>query len=295
MKKLFTILGLIAGALAGFVAAILIINLVSNLSSEEAEETEEVIEATEVREHKINLSDYDTNIALTEEGEYQLSGEFSHLIKIGVPADKDAEIKPQITLFLNDVDINSKTTAIKNIYPSDLVLIIPSHTKNTIVSTGDTAIDTVGHLAIDGQGTLTVWNQQTEGRGVALSASNMGIYGGEVTLIGGKTETGAGVSTKDRYWIKGGDVTILGTDMLESPADNDATLPDIKPRSANFSLKETYPADSVIKVFNNKGARVAAYTAPTDFRTVIVSNNLITPGEYTLYIDNVEVKTAEVQ
>lgn len=294
MKKLFTILGLIAGALAGFVAAILIINLVSTLNTEESEE-EEVIEATEVKDHEINLDNYDTNIAITEEGEYRLSGNFSHLIKIDIPTDKNAEDRPLVTLSLNNVNITSDTTAIKNLYANDLVLLSPTNTENVITSTGDTAIDTAGLLSIDGRGTLTVWNQQTEGRGVAIVAQKLGIYNGEIILIGGATETGAGVSTEEHYWIKDGDVTILGTDMLESPVDNDATLPDIKPRSASFSLKEIYPADSVVRVINGRGARVATYTAPADFRTVIVSNDLITPGEYTLYIDNVEVKTVEVQ
>ncbi|MBR2997082.1 carbohydrate-binding domain-containing protein [Candidatus Saccharibacteria bacterium] len=295
MKKLFIILGLITGALAGFVAAILIINLVSNFSSEEAEDSEETIEATEVREHEINLSDYDTNIAITEEGEYQLYGDFSHIIKIDIPIDFEITEKPQVVLSLNDVNIISETAAIKNVRTNDLTLSMPPKTENNIISTGDVAIETAGYLAIEGQGALTVWNQQTEGRGVAVLANNMGIYGGEITLIGGTTETGAGASTKDRYWIKDGDVTILGTDMLEPPVDNDATLSDIKPRSASFSLKEIYPAGSAIKVLNGRGARVATYTAPADFRTIIVSNHLIVPGEYTLYIDNAKVKTVEVQ
>ncbi len=297
MKKLFIVLGMIAGAAVGFGAALLIINLINlaNTTDEDSTESIEFIEATVVNEHEINLSDYDTNIALTEAGEYLLTGEFSHLIKIDIPTDKDAEEKPQVVLKLNNVNIDSETTAIKNPYFSDLFLITLPNTTNTIISTSDTVIDTVGHIAIDGEGVLTVWNQQTSGRGVAVSANNMGIYGGENIFIGGATATGAGISTTDRYWIDGGDVTILGTDMLEAPVDNDANRPDTKPRSASFSLQQIYPAGSVIRVLNSKGVKVATYTAPANFRTVIVSNDFITSGEYTLYIDNDEVKTTEVK
>lgn len=299
MKKLFIILGAIAGVVVGFGITLLIIFIINTInnstSTENIEDARELVEATEVREHEIDLNNYDTNIALVEEGEYQLYGDFSHLIQINIPTGQDAEDKPQVTLFLNDVNITSDTTAIDNIYYNDLIINAPLGTNNTITSVGDTVINTVGHLAIDGQGILTVWNQQTAGLGVAVVANNIGIYGGEIVLIGGATDTSAGVSTKDRYWIKGGDVTILGTDMLESPVSNDANLPDITPRSASFSLKQTYPANSKIKVLNSKGARVATYTAPAEFRTVIVSNNLITPGEYTLYVDDTKIKTTEVE
>lgn len=297
MKKLFIVLGMVAGAIAGFGAAILIINLINLANtSEDSTDSTEFIEATTVNEHEINLSDYDTNIALTEAGEYLLTGEFSHLIKIDIPTDKDAEEKPQVVLKLNNVNINSSTTAIKNIYTNTLFIVTMPKTTNTIISTGDTVVDTTGHLAIDGDGALTVWNQQTIGRGVAVSANNLGVYGdGENIFIGGATATGAGISTTDRYWIDGGDVTILGTDMLEAPVDNDANRPDTKPRSASFSLQQVYPTGSVIKVLNSKGVKVATYTAPANFRTVIVSNDFITSGEYTLYIDNDEVKTAEVK
>ncbi|MDO4527032.1 MAG: carbohydrate-binding domain-containing protein, partial [Candidatus Saccharibacteria bacterium] len=228
MKKLFIVLGMVAGAIAGFGAAILIINLINLANtSEDSTDSTEFIEATTVNEHEINLSDYDTNIALTEAGEYLLTGEFSHLIKIDIPTDKDAEEKPQVVLKLNNVNINSSTTAIKNIYTNTLFIVTMPKTTNTIISTGDTVVDTMGHLAIDGDGALTVWNQQTIGRGVAVSANNLGVYGdGENIFIGGATTTGAGISTTDRYWIDGGDVTILGTDMLEAPVDNDANRPD---------------------------------------------------------------------
>ena len=296
MKKLFIVLGMIAGVVVGFGLAILIINLINTANINDSDEPAEVIEATEVREHEINLSNYNTNIALTEAGEYQLYGDFTHLIKIDLPTEEDTEAKLQVTLFLNNVNIASDTTALKSIHPSDITLITPIKTVNTITSTADTVIDTVGHLAIDGEGILTVQNHQADtGRGVAVLANNMGIYGGEVVLIGGATSTGAGVSTRDKYWIKGGDVTILGTDMLEAPVSNDALLPDIKPRSASFSLRQIYPAGSVIKVCSDDGIKVATYTAPASFRTVVISNELITPGEYTLYIDNNEIKTTEVK
>lgn len=234
----------------------------------------------------INLNDYDTDIILDQAKEYAISGDFNHTILIKA----DTSNNPIMLLF-NDVNINSTKSAIIS-ETDNLILKTTKKSKNNFVSHGDDSatIKASGLVTIDGEGEMTVWNQNpnTTG-GSAIYAKNLLINNGELIAIGGSGERGSGISTEEKYTIVGGDVTISGMDMLEPPA------PESSAESAVFSLDRVYDAGSVVKITNSRGVTAGYYVARNNFRTVVFSNHLIQTGSYTLHINDEDIKTVEVK
>ena len=287
MKKIVIIISIICIGLVGFAIGELRHFDNNKESHSEINTPDESDTSIIVDDDTINLNNYDTDIVLSQAKEYTISGNLNHAIFIKTDTNEDSPV----TLLLNSVNINSAKSAIVS-ETNNLILKTTKKSKNNITSYGDDAITikTSGLLTIDGEGEMTVWNQNpnTTG-GPAIYAKNLLINNGELVAIGGSGERGSGISTEEKYTIVGGDVTISGMDMLEPPA------PESSAESAVFSLDRVYDAGSVVKITNSRGVTAGYYVARNNFRTVVFSNHLVQTGSYTLHINDEYIKTVEVK
>lgn len=251
-----------------------------------------------ISKQNINLSDYESNINITESGEYNITGSFNYSIIINAP--------DTVTLNLNNVKINSTITgAIINTSSNDLIVNLEENTINTLSDNGsseyDSCIYSVGKLTISGKGTLNVYGNQEEGEGIATenndiiidgdiyiladgdgidSNKNLIINGGIIYTMGSSIGGDAGIDTDDGYVINGGYVIALGSDMLEVP------LTSSKQNYLSFTLSEYINEGSRIILKDSDFEEVVSFTADENFKTLIVSNPSISKGTYYLYVNN---------
>ena len=206
--------------------------------------------------HDINLSEKDTDITLVEGGEYNLTGTTTHSINITVDDD--------VTLHLNNVNITSDAKTAIN-YTGDrqyaLHLDLISNTKNTIISNGtDTqggTLHSTGQIILEGEGSLDVYGAGTYGNGIKTSGA---------------------------YFINGGKILNVGSDMIEKSA------PSLQ-RSLSFDLSETVNSGSSVQVRNSQGTILKSFVAAQDFRTLVWSQPNLSDGAYNLFVNDKKIQT----
>jgi len=283
---------------------------------------DDVAAGTTVTETNIDLNRYHSNITITNGGEYTLTGNFKHTVLVNANEDvtlvlNGIEIKNEMTAALANIGNNSLTLRLAD---SSVNMLSDGGS-----SEYDACLYSAGNLTIEGTGTLNVYGNQEEGEGIATETSDITINGGKVhieckddglnaggdggvitinggelyikangdgidsnqslVINGGAVYTmgsaiggDAGIDTDSGFSINGGNVIALGSDMLQAP---DATS---KQKSVCFNLNEKIAKGSKISVRNEAG-EIIAFDADEDFRTLIVSNEKVTSGTYTLYQD----------
>lgn len=270
---------------------------------------------------EINLSEYDSNLTISEAGTYTLSGSFKNSVIVNANGD--------VTLILNGVDIESSTTAaIANGTTNALTIKIADNTTNNLSDGGSSEYDgcifSYGKLTIEGNGILNVNGKQEEGEGIATKSCdliinsgtininsqddglNAGGSGGSIIINGGTVyikANGDGIDSNGALSINGGKVYTIGSSQGgDAGIDTDegyilnggeviAIGSDMleKPKSSStqkyvtFELSTKVDSGSTVEVKNENGDVIASFEANDNFKTLIVSNEKIS-DENTLAI-----------
>lgn len=277
-----------------------------------------------ISKQNINLSDYESNINITESGEYNITGSFNYSIIINAP--------DTVTLNLNNVKINSTITgAIINTSSNDLIVNLEENTINTLSDNGsseyDSCIYSAGKLIISGKGTLNVYGNQEEGEGIATENNDIIIDGGTIYIeskddglnAGGEGGTitindgdiyiladGDGIDSNKNLIINGGIIYTMGSSIGgDAGIDTDdgyvinggyvialgsdmleVPLTSSKQNYLSFTLSEYINEGSRIILKDSASEEVVSFTADENFKTLIVSNPSISKGTYYLYVNN---------
>lgn len=293
----------------------------SEENKEKETKTTDVEKGTEVTESEIDLSNYDSNITITQGGEYTLSGKFEHAVLV------DAE--SEVTLNLNNVDIkNDKTATIVNISENDLIIELVDGTENNLSDGGSSEYDgciySNGNLIINGSGTLNVYGNQEEGEGIATETKditinggiinieseddgiNSGGDGGTITINDGEIfikASGDGIDSNKNLIINGGNIYTIGSaiggdagiDTESGYEINGGTVIALgsdmleKPKttskqaSISFNLNNKISKNAIVSLQNDNDEEIISFEAKEDFKTLIISNSNITNGIYYLY------------
>ena len=267
---------------------------------------EDVDAGQTVNSTEINLSEYESNLTITEAGTYTLSGSFKNSVVVNATGE--------VTLILNGVNIESTmTAAIANGSTNPLTIVLADNTVNNLSDGGSSEYDgcifSYGKLTIEGNGTLNVNGKQEDGEGIATKSCdliinsgiinvtsqddglNAGGSGGSIIINGGNVYTmgssqggDAGIDTDEGFVFNGGEVIALGSDMLEKP---EATS---KQQSACFELSAKISSGSKIEVKNASGDIIESFEAKEDFKTLIISNSKVTGETLYLYVNGERVK-----
>ncbi len=283
----------------------------------------DIDEGIKISGKEINLNEYDTNITISEAGEYVLKGELNNSIIV--------DSKEKITLYLNGVTIKSSvTSAIANKGNGEMVVHIVKGTINTLKDDGfsdfDGCIYSSGKLTIEGSGILKVNGNQEEGEGIATTDADITINGGEIYIesnddglnVGGDNggiitinngniyikAQGDGIDSNGSLIINGGTVYTIGSSKGgDSGIDTDkkfevhggnliALGSDMiqnpnktsKQKYISFSLREKISEGSTISL-KKENNEIISFTANESFKTLILSNSNITAGLYDLYVN----------
>ncbi len=269
----------------------------------------------------INLSQQDTDILINTEGTYMFQGNFTHSIiveaenqdvelildNIEITNDQTAAIiglaADQITINLADDSYNKLTDGGNSEY--------------------DGCIFSNAELIFTGNGTLEVNGLQNAGEGIATEAQNItfndGTYiitsnddginaggdgatitindgtfyidasgdgidsnkdavinGGTVFVIGSDVGGDAGIDTDAGYTINGGTIIALGSDMIETPQDSSTQ------KVLAITLETPVAKDTIMTLMKNNQALIS-FEAPKSFKTLIISNDKLQDGSYSLY------------
>lgn len=169
------IITILVGIILGGLVSVGIILLGQNVSLKDDEFY--VDRGETVNSKKINLDDYDSNVTITESGEYTLTGSFKYSVLV--------ETDDKVILNLNGINIEANNTAaIANINTNELVINLVDDTVNTIKDGGsgdyDGCLYSKGPLTIQGDGTLNVYGNQEDGEGIATTDNDITINSGIV-------------------------------------------------------------------------------------------------------------------
>ena len=277
-----------------------------------------------VTEENINLNNYQSNINITEGGEYNISGSFNYSLIVNSTE--------KVILNLNNVTINSEiTAAIANINTGDLVINLPKGTTNTLKDKGSSEYDgciySSGKLTIEGDGKLYVYGNQEEGEGIATTDNDITINGGEIYIesaddglnAGGDNggtitisdgniyikASGDGIDSNKNLIINGGKVYTMGSSIGgDAGIDTDGSLeinggevialgsdmlqnPDksSQQKYISFTLNSKISKDSKISLKASNDKEIISFTADEDFKTLIISNSDLTNETYYIYVN----------
>ena len=288
---------------------------------------EDVDAGQTVNSKEINLSEYESNLTITEAGTYTLTGSFKNSVVVNSDGD--------VILILNGVNIESTmTAAIANGTTNSLTIKLADNTVNNVSDGGSSEYDgcifSYGKLTIEGNGTLNVNGKQEDGEGIATKSCdliinsgtiniasqddglNTGGSGGSITINGGTIyvkANGDGIDSNGALTINGGNIYTIGSaqggdagiDTDEGFIFNGGEIialgsdmlekPETtsKQKSVCFDLKTKVSSGSKVEVKSASGETVASFEAKEDFKTLIISNEKITDETYELYVDGERV------
>ena len=140
---------------------------------------EDVDAGSNVEVYNIKLNEYNSNINISNGGEYNITGEFKYSIIV--------DSTERVTLNLNNVTIDSTiTAAIANKNSGELVINLEDNTTNILKDSGSSEYDgciySEGKLTIEGNGKLKVYGNQEEGEGIATETNDITINGGDIYI-----------------------------------------------------------------------------------------------------------------
>ncbi len=312
------IITILVGIILGGLVSVGIILLGQNVSLKDDEFY--VDRGETVNSKKINLDDYDSNVTITESGEYTLTGSFKYSVLV--------ETDDKVVLNLNGVNIEANNTAaIANINTNELVINLVDDTVNTIKDGGsgdyDGCLYSKGPLTIQGDGTLNVYGNQEDGEGIATTDNditinsgivyvestddglNAGGDGGTITINGGIVYIkagGDGIDSNGNLVINGGTVYAMGSstggdsglDADLGIAINGGTVIALgsdmlepptssKQKYIALTLNSTISKGELITLLNEDEELVVSFEADENFKTIIISSDELETGTYYLY------------
>lgn len=277
-----------------------------------------------VNDSKINLLNYDSNITITQGGVYDLSGRFTYSVLIDSNEKvtlnlNNVYIQSSITaaianinngdLVINVVDGTNNTlkdggssefdgciysTGRLFIEGNGILYVYGNQEEGEGIATTDNDITINGgniHIESnddgingggDNGGVITINNGtlyiKASGDGID-SNKNLIINGGNIYTMGSSLGGDAGIDTDKGFEINGGQVIALGSDMLQNPDSSS------KQKYISFNLASKISKDSKISLKNSSGIEVISFTAYEDFKTLIISNSLLSNDTYYLYVN----------
>lgn len=249
---------------------------------------------TVVNDREINLTDYDSNIIITEGEEHILSGilNYSVLVNAEVP----------VTLTLNGVTISSsETSAIANQSEKPLTIILAEGTTNTLTDGGESVYDgaifsngplTIRALGSDNAiGSLIVSGRQKDGEGIATKNADLIIESGKIMVTSNDDGLNAGGDSGGTISVEGG---VL---WIKAEGDGIDSNGDIKINGGNLLImstsKDNSSLDSEAGIFINGGNVVAlgsgmpeAPSGSSAQKSLSIELNETVPNGATVYIKN---------
>jgi len=276
-----------------------------------------------VNSKEINLSEYNSNLTISEAGTYTLSGSFKYSVIVNATED--------VTLILNGVNIESTmTAAIANGSTNPLTIKLAENTVNNLSDGGSSEYDgcifSYGKLTIEGNGTLNVNGKQEDGEGIATKSCdliinsgniniasqddglNAGGSGGSIIINGGTIyikANGDGIDSNGYLTVNGGKVYTIGSSQGgDAGIDTDEGFifnggeiialesdmlekPDesSKQKYVCFELQDKISSGSKIELKTSNGDVIESFEAKEDFKTLIVSNDKIDGQTIYLYVN----------
>lgn len=284
-------------------------------------ENETPKQPVEVTSNNIDLNDYDSDIMITKDGTYTLTGTLKYTVYV--------KGESKVILNLNGATIKSKTdAAIANIDTNELIINLNEGTTNTlsdgiVESTYDGCIFSYGAITINGTGNLTINGNQVDGEGIATKNSpitinngNIKIYtvddglntggtGGTISINGGNLfiqSGGDAIDSNKDIIINDGTVTVIGgTAGVNSSLDADAgyeinggtvlalgTEQIIPPATAKqntllLGLNESISSRKLVTLLDSEDNIITSFKVNDKFKTIIISSKELTNGKYYLY------------
>ena len=281
-----------------------------------------------VSSKEINLSEYNSNLTISEGGTYTLTGSLKYSVVVNA--------EEEVILILNGVNIESTmTSAITNGTTNPLTIKLADKTVNNLSDGGSSEYDgcifSYGKLTIEGNGTLNVKGLQEEGEGIATKSCdlvinsgiinvesnddglNTGGTGGSIIINGGEVfikASGDGIDSNGTLTINGGTVYTIGSSIGgDAGIDTDGGFvfnggevialgsdmlekpeTDSKQKSICFELSTKVSSGSKVEVKGSNNEVVASFEAKDDFKTLIISNEKINDDTYSLYSNGEIIK-----
>lgn len=279
-------------------------------------------ESNVVSDKNINLNNYNTDLTITEEGTYTLTGTLNHSVIIDA-ADKD------VNLILNNVNIvTTKTATIIGMSANKITITLADESENTLSDGGNSSYDgcifSNSELEFNGTGYLTINGNQTEGEGIATEAKGITFNGGTYIITskddginaGGAGETitindgtfyidasGDGIDSNKDATINGGTIYVMGSDIGgDSGIDTDdgyainggtivalgsdmieTPISSSKQNTIAFTLDSAISKDTLVTLTNEDGDVIVSFKADKNFITLIISSSKLVNGTYYLY------------
>lgn len=293
---------------------------------------EDVDAGESVETEKINLNEHTSNITLTKAGTYTLTGEFNNSVLVDADGDvtlnlNNITITNEITAAIANISTNKLTLNLMDNTTNSLTDGGSSEYDGCLYSAGPLTITGNGNLNIsgnqeEGEGIATTTQDITidggtikivcnddginaggdggtitiNGGDVYIKASgdgidsnkNIVINGGNVYSMGSALGGDAGIDADEGFELNGGTVIALGSDMLEKPKDTSTQ------KSLCFNLKSSIESGSTIVLKDSSDTEVISFTADEKFRTLIISNDKLISGKYTLYANNEKISEIEI-
>lgn len=277
---------------------------------------------------EINLSEYDSNLTISEAGTYTLTGSFKNSVVVNANGD--------VTLILSGVNIESTmTAAIANGTTNLLTIKLADNTVNNLSDGGSSEYDgcifSYGKLLIEGNGTLNVNGKQEDGEGIATKSCdivinsgtinitsqddglNAGGSGGSIIINGGTIyikANGDGIDSNGALTVNGGKLYTIGSSQGgDAGIDTDegfvfnggeiiALGSDMlekpestsKQKSVCFELNTKVSSGSAVEVKNASGDIIVSFEAKEDFKILIVSNEKVNSETVYLYVNGEKIK-----